>query len=257
MKLFDTHAHLNDARFDGERDEIAAALPENDVALVVDVATNLEEAKISLALAAKYANVYAAVGFHPQSANAADYAALEKLLRMDKVVALGEIGLDYHYDDGLPHKLQQHVFDTQLALAEQLRKPIIVHDREAHGDTIELLRLHAKRLNGGILHCFSGSYEMAKLCIDMGLYISFAGPLTFQNAVKQREIASKLPLEWLLVETDCPYLTPEPLRGKRNEPKFVRHTVAALAAARGIGLEQAAAATMANGRRVFNLPDDD
>ena len=257
MQLFDTHVHLMDEDFDEDRDSLIAGLAERDVALAMEIACDIRTAEGSLALVQRYPFLYAAVGMHPHEAGETTQAHMDQLremLQRDKVLALGEIGLDYHYDFS-PREVQKKWFDTQLSVAEEAQKPVVIHDREAHGDCMELLRAHKGRFPGGIIHCFSGSYEMAKVCLDLGFFIAFGGSLTFKNARNLTEVAAKLPLDALLIETDCPYLTPEPLRGRRNDPGNVKLVCEKLSAIKGISPEELAQITMDNGKRLLGIRD--
>lgn len=221
--LFDSHAHLDDEKFDMDRAEVIARALENGVTGIINAGACMTSSARSVALAEEYESIYAAVGIHPHDAKSAqesDYQQLAEWSKLDKVVAIGEIGLDYYYDFS-PRDLQRTVFVRQIDVARQMDMPFIIHDRDAHGDILDILKKEAKGLRG-VLHCFSGSLEMAKEVIKMGFYISIAGPVTFKNAAKLPEIVAAVPLERLLVETDCPYLTPHPHRGKRNEPAYVK-----------------------------------
>ena len=252
--LFDSHAHLDDEAFDADRDEVIARALSNGLAGMVNPGSCMKSSAAALALAEQHAAIYAAVGIHPHDADSADEAAYEQLLqwsRHPKVVAIGEIGLDYHYDFS-PREAQREAFANQLDLALAAKKPVIIHDREAHGDVMAMVSARKGRL-GGVLHCYSGSYEDAVRYIDMGFYIAFGGALTFKNATKQRAIAEKLPLERLVIETDCPYMTPEPHRGERNSPLLIHLTLEMLASVRGISMEEAAAATYQNAMDLFGI----
>ena len=256
MNLFDTHAHLLDEQFDDVRNALIPALYDAGVHYIVEACCDeVDMPKIS-ALVALYDHVYGTAGIHPQSAGTVGARTLTKVARMlerDKIVAVGEIGLDYHYDDA-PRNIQRQVFADQIDIALAAGKPIIVHDREAHGDCMDILHAHRCGLTG-VLHCYSGSYEDAVRYIDMGLYIAFGGALTFKNASRQRDMASRLPIERLVVETDCPYMTPVPHRGERNDPRLIRFTLEALAQARGIPVEEAAAVTTANAKKLFGIAE--
>ncbi|MDF2636707.1 MAG: hydrolase, TatD family [Pelosinus sp.] len=252
--LFDSHAHIDDEKFDADREEVIQRAIENGVTGIINVGACMASSARSIALAEKYKSVYAAVGIHPHDAiNAleADYEQLAQWATLDKVVAIGEIGLDYYYDFS-PRDVQHSVFVRQLDVARQTDKPFIIHDRDAHGDLLDILKKEAKGLKG-VLHCFSGSLEMAREVIKMGYYISIAGPVTFKNAAKLPEIVAKVPLERLLVETDCPYLTPQPYRGKRNEPAYVKLVAQQVADLRGMELTDLAKATSENVRSLFKL----
>lgn len=254
MELFDTHTHLTDEAFGADRCEIINTLNENGVKYVTDVGCDLRDAYKSVELAEKYPFIYAAVGMHPHYASEMTdemLFSLEKLLAHKKVVALGEIGLDYHYDLS-KRDVQRHCFVQQLELAQQLNMPVVLHIREAFGDCMDILRAHKNGLKG-VMHCYSGSLETARECVDMGLYIAFGGALTFKNAQKQLENICALPLDRIVLETDCPYLTPVPLRGKRNEPKFIAYTARKAAELLNMDVEDIAAVTTANAIKLFEL----
>lgn len=256
--LFDTHCHLCDERFEGELDAVFEAMREWDVQLAVNVGDGAAEAQPVFALAEAHPGLYAATGVHPQDALRFDAAAPDRLRRWlahPKAVALGEIGLDYHYDNA-PHEVQLDVFLQQLNLARELRLPAIMHIRDAHGDAVELLRAHRAELPAGVMHCFSGSVETARIYLDMGFYISFAGAVTFKNAAKLPEVARYVPADRILVETDCPYMAPVPMRGQRNEPSFVRHTAARIAELRGEDADAFGAQCLLNGLKLFNIAPD-
>ncbi|AJQ25845.1 TatD family hydrolase [Pelosinus fermentans] len=252
--LFDSHAHIDDEKFDIDREEVIQRAIDNGVTGIINVGASMESSARSIALAEKYEGIYAAVGIHPHDAKDAldtDYEQLVRWTALDKVVAIGEIGLDYYYDFS-PREVQRSVFIHQLDVARQTNIPFIIHDRDAHGDLLEILKKEAKGLKG-VLHCFSGSLEMANEVIKMGLYISIAGPVTFKNAAKLPEIVTKVPLEYLLVETDSPYLTPQPYRGKRNEPAYVKLVAEQVANLRGIEMDVLAKATSENVKELFGI----
>ena len=252
--LFDSHAHIDDEKFDIDREEVIQRAIDNGVTGIINVGASMESSARSIALAEKYEGIYAAVGIHPHDAKDAldtDYEQLVRWTALDKVVAIGEIGLDYYYDFS-PREVQRSVFIRQLDVARQTNMPFIIHDRDAHGDLLEILKKEAKGLKG-VLHCFSGSLEMANEAIKMGLYISIAGPVTFKNAAKLPEIVTKVPLEYLLVETDSPYLTPQPYRGKRNEPAYVKLVAEQVANLRGIEMDVLAKATSENVKKLFGI----
>lgn len=254
MQLFDTHAHLLDDKFDEDRNALIASLPAAGVRGFVEACVEADDIPKIQALTLLYDFVYSSAGIHPHSASTADNTNLlrvERALEQNKVVAVGEIGLDYHYDFS-PREAQREAFGNQLDLAIAAKKPVIIHDREAHADVMSMLSARKGRL-GGVLHCYSGSYEDAVRYIDMGLYIAFGGALTFKNATKQRAIAEKLPLERIVIETDCPYMTPEPHRGERNSPLLIHLTLETLAKVRGITMEEAAAATYQNAMNLFGI----
>lgn len=252
--LFDSHAHLDDEKFDMDRAEVIARALENGVTGIINAGACMTSSARSVALAEEYESIYAAVGIHPHDAKSAqesDYRQLAEWSKLDKVVAIGEIGLDYYYDFS-PRDLQRTVFVRQIDVARQMDMPFIIHDRDAHGDILDILKKEAKGLRG-VLHCFSGSLEMAKEVIKMGFYISIAGPVTFKNAAKLPEIVAAVPLERLLVETDCPYLTPHPHRGKRNEPAYVKLVAEQAAHLRGMDAMDFMKATTHNVKELFKI----
>ena len=253
--LVDSHAHIDDERFDADRDEVVARALAAGVSLILNVGADMGSSARSVALVEKYPGIYAAVGMHPHDAKdmqETDYTQLEQWTKHPRVVAIGEIGLDYHYDLS-PRPVQKEVFLRQLDLARKTGKPFIIHEREAHADTLEIIRSAARGLKG-VFHCFSGSVETAREYLKMGFYISVAGPVTFSKSGKTKEVAKFVPLDRLLVETDSPYLTPQPHRGHRNEPAYVRLVAEEIASLRNLPLEEVAAATTANVRRLFDIP---
>lgn len=250
---FDSHAHLDDTRFDGDRTEIFDTLKEHDIGLVMNVGCDLPSSERSVALAERYPFVYAAVGSHPDDADHVDGRLLDRyraLAAHPKVRAIGEIGLDYHYED-IPRARQIIAFEEQLELAEALKKPVIVHEREAHGDATDIVRRHPDVR--GVFHCFSGSKELALWLVERGWYIGFTGVLTFKNARKAVETAQVLPLDRILIETDCPYMAPEPYRGRRNDSRYVPLVAKKLAELRGLTPEEAGSITTENARRLFGI----
>ena len=254
MPIFDTHAHYDDSRFDGDRDAVLAALPEAGVELVLDPGCDLPSSRAAAALAERYGHVYAAAGIHPENCAGfqdADLAALRQLLAQPKVAAIGEIGLDYYWEENPPRDFQQMVFRKQLALAEELDLPVIVHDREAHGDSLSIIREFPAVT--GVFHCFSGSPEMAEELLKRGWYLGFDGPITYKNARRAPEVAAITPLERMVVETDAPYLSPAPVRGRRNDSRYLPHVIAKLAEWKGITPEEMTRITCENGKRLFRL----
>ena len=253
--LTDSHCHLDDRQFRRDQRQVLERARQEGVDTIVCVGYDLPSSREVVALAEKHEGLYAVVGVHPHDAREVDedtYRDLERLAQSPRVVAIGEMGLDY-YRDLSPRQTQQQVFRRQIQLARRLQKPVVVHDREAHQEVMRILREEKAAEVGGVLHCFSGSWEMAQECLKLGFYISLAGPVTYHNARRPQEIACRVPLDRLLLETDAPYLTPEPLRGRRNEPANVRLVAEKIAALRGISLEELAAATTANARRVFRI----
>lgn len=254
MRLFDTHTHLSDKRFEGETHEIIDNFKRAGVELCIDVACDLRNTEVTTSLSREYECIYSAYGMHPHYAHDMTNAYIDELaghMSHKKCVALGEIGLDYHYDFS-PREEQKKWFAVQLELAQALNKPVILHMREATADCMDILLAHKQSLQG-VMHCFSGSYETAKKCIDLGLYIAFGGSVTFANAYNLRDIAKNLPLDRLLIETDCPYMAPVPLRGKRNEPANVSYVAKLLAELKGETPEYIADTTMESGKLLFNI----
>lgn len=250
---FDTHTHLDDEKFDQDRELVIENLKKEGVSLAVNVGADLTSSKNSIALAEQYDFIYAAVGVHPNEVGEMQDEDLETLADMakhEKVVAIGEIGLDYHYDEP-GRDVQKLWFEKQLRLAQALNMPFIVHDRDAHQDTLELLKKVG--YYNGVMHCFSGSCEMAKILLDLGFYISIAGQVTFKNAPKVKEVAKMVPADRLFIETDSPYLTPEPHRGERNNSANVKFTCAKIAELKGISAEELAKVTLENGKKFYGI----
>ncbi len=250
-QIFDSHAHYDASAFDGDRDELLVALPTRGVGAVINAATDPESAVVSLRMAQRYAHVYAAVGIHPEAVGQATddwLAAIARLAREPKAVAIGEIGLDYHYADAAPREEQRAWFRRQLALAAEMNLPVIVHDRDAHEDILALLKEYRPR---GVVHCFSGSVEMMREVVDLGMYIGLGGATTFKNAKRPVAVAAAVPLERLLLETDAPYMAPEPCRGKRCDSSLIAHTAEKIAAIRGLTADDLLTATYQNAQRLF------
>lgn len=253
----DTHAHLEMEAFDGDREAVLARAAEAGLTAIVTVGTTLPDCEKAVALTRLYKPVYAAVGIHPHEVkdiDAATYDALRVLAQQEKVVAIGEIGLDFFYDLS-PREVQLRCFQEQLNLAEELDLPVIIHDREAHPEILEILRSRKGSLRG-VLHCFSGNWAMACECLDLGFHLSVAGPVTYRKADQLRAVAREVPLGRLLIETDAPYLAPQPYRGKRNEPAYVMETARYLAGIRGIPVDELEQQTTANARRLFGIDGD-
>ncbi|NMB47132.1 MAG: TatD family hydrolase [Firmicutes bacterium] len=252
VELIDTHCHLNDEQYEDVAAVIERAWSAGLVQLI-NIGYDVDSSKKAIEQASMYPSVKATVGIHPHDAGTATEAALEEiesLATAESVVALGEIGLDYYYDNS-PRELQRKAFRRQMALAKQLQLPVVIHSRKATRDTLEILREYAPLQ--GIMHCFSGSLETAQICVDLGLYVAFGGAITFKNAARLREVVAKVPLEYIVVETDCPYLSPEPLRGKRNEPANLQLILAKLAEVKQVSLIDAARVTTCNARTAFGL----
>ncbi len=253
--LFDTHAHLDDQAFDQDRRELIAQLLQAGIGLVMNPGCSLASSRNAAALAREYDFLYAAVGSHPDAADEVTPQVLDAYRQLcrdnPKVLAIGEIGLDYHYED-IPRQRQLAAFRDQMALAQELSLPVIVHEREAHADGMAVVEEFPKVT--GVFHCYSGSAEMAQWLVSRGWYIGFTGVLTFKNARKAVEVAQQLPLDRIVLETDCPYMSPEPHRGKRNDPSRLPFMAQKLAQLRGLSAEEVAAITAENGRRLNRLP---
>jgi len=253
--IFDTHAHYDDPAFDEDRDVLLSeGLPQGGVTRVITCAVDLLTSVRSLELARQYDSIYAALGYHPEQAGderKGDLDTIAEFLQTeDKAVAVGEIGLDYHYEDGAPKETQIDLFSRQLALANDLDLPVIIHDRDAHGDTMDLLRKYRPR---GVLHCFSGSVEMMQEAVKLGLYIGFGGVVTFKNARKSVECAQAVPEDKFLLETDCPYLAPVPFRGKRNDSRLIAYVANTMAAIRGTEPQALVDRAAQNGCELFRI----
>ena len=252
--LFDTHAHMDDRAFDTDREELLSALPGQGLALVMNPGCSLQSSRNAVRLAKEYDYIYAAVGSHPDAADEVDGAVLEEYRelckRNPKVKAIGEIGLDYHYED-IPRDIQLKAFRAQMELARELGLPVIVHERDAHEDGMAVVRDFPEVT--GVFLCYSGSAEMARQLVDRGWYIGFTGVLTFKNARKAIEVASSIPLERIVLETDCPYLAPEPFRGRRNDPGKLYRMAEKLAEIRGLPVEEVQAITVENGRKLYRI----
>lgn len=250
---FDTHAHYDSSKFDADRDAVLRALPESGVTLVVDPGDNAERSGRAVALAQQYPHVYAAVGWHPEEAESWDensLPAIRELAKRPKVCAIGEIGLDYYWDTTYRER-QKEMFRAQIELALELDLPVIVHDREAHGDSLEIVRDYPALR--GVFHCFSGSVEMAKELLRRGWYLGFDGPITYKNAVRALEVIRICPMERILLETDSPYLAPVPNRGKRNDSRNLPYIAATVARIQDVPVEAVAAQTMENGKQLFGI----
>ncbi len=251
--LYDTHAHLDDSMFDNDRAEVIEKIKNSNVGLVNNIAADMESSRAAICLADEYDFIYATVGVHPSDVNSMtqdDIAELKKLAQHKKVVAIGEIGLDYHYDD-CDVSLQQKWFRAQLDLAKELDMPVVIHDRDSKGDCLQILK--EKNISKGVIHCFSGSAETAKELVKMGLHISFTGVITFKNARRAIEALKAVPMDRLFIETDCPYMAPEPFRGKRNDSSLVYRIAEKIAEVKGISLEDVISITTNNALKFFNI----
>ncbi len=252
---FDSHAHLDDARFKTDFDEILARMKENGVTAMMNIGCDLPSSENSVRLAESFPWIWAAVGSHPDDADHVDASRISvyrELCKHPRVKAIGEIGLDYHYED-VPREVQKTAFRMQMALAQELRLPVVVHEREAHEDGMKIVDEFPDVT--GVFHCYSGSLEMAKELVKRGWYIGFTGVVTFKNARKAVQVAENIPLERILIETDCPYMAPEPYRGQRNDPSLVPFVAAKIAQLRGLTPEQAGRATSENARRLFRIEE--
>lgn len=249
--IFDAHAHYDDKWFDDDRSALLSSLTQNGVSYVVNAAVDLETAETAISYAETYPHVYACAGIHPENLEGlpADYLErLTELLRHPRVVALGEIGLDYHWD--IPRDVQNRVFEEQLLLARELDVPVVIHDREAHGDVMALVRKYQPK---GLMHCYSGSVEMLKEVLKLGMSISLGGTVTFKNARVPVEVAAAVPLDRLLLETDAPYLSPVPYRGKRNDSTNIAYTAARIAEIRGMDAQELIDLTTENAKRLYGI----
>jgi TatD DNase family protein len=255
--LIDTHAHLDEDAFSFDRADVVANAAATGVTRIVTIGTTLASSQAAISIAAEFPGVHAAVGIHPNYAAVAqpdDWGAVEQLANSPKVVAVGETGLDRYWDH-TPIEIQQDYFDRHLDLSRRIKKPFIVHCREAEVDVVaQLKRAAGQGSLNGVMHSFAASSETADICLELGMYLSFAGMVTYKKSEDLRQIAARVPADRILVETDSPYLAPVPNRGKRNEPAWVRHTAEVIAGLRGVSLEELAAQTTANARRLFSLP---
>ena len=256
--IFDTHAHYDDEAFDADREALLASMPENGVGLIVDPGCDLDTSRRAVEIAEQYPHVYAAVGWHPE--NCAPYTresldTLRAWAKNPKVVAIGEIGLDYYWEQNPPREFQQEVFRDQLALAQELGLPVIVHDRDAHADCLAIVKEFPQVR--GVFHCFSGSVEIAQELIKRGWYLGFDGPITFKNARRAVEAAAEVPLDRLLIETDCPYMAPEPYRGKRCDSTMLPRMAEKLAEIKGVSPQRLADQTFENACAVYRIPASD
>ena len=252
--IFDTHAHMDDRAFDQDRDTLLSRLPEEGIALLMNPGCSLASSQAAVSLSNQYSYIYAAVGSHPDAADEVNDGVLEQYRALcrdnPKDKAIGEIGLDYHYED-IPRDIQKRAFRSQMGLARELGLPVIVHEREAHEDGMKIAAEFPSVT--GVFHCYSGSLEMAKWLIERGWYIGFGGVLTFKNARKALEVAGNIPLERIVLETDCPYMAPEPFRGRRNDPGKLYRVAEKLAQLRGMTVEEVQAITLENGKALYRI----
>lgn len=252
--LFDTHAHFDDEQFDADRDEVLKSLKSYGVGNIVNIGSSMKTSRTSVALAEKYDFVYAAVGVHPSETGElceTDIDELKRLAANPKVRAIGEIGLDYHYPDDVEPSIQKKWFVRQLELAKELNMPVVIHDRESKGECLEILKEH--KISNGVVHCFSGSAETAREILKLGMMISFTGVLTFKNAKKAIAACAAVPLDRLMIETDCPYMSPEPHRGKRNFSGYVEFVARKMAEIKGVSYDELVDITERNAKRFYGI----
>lgn len=253
--FFDSHAHLDDDKYSDDREEVISLLESQGTSLVMNVASDMVTSHQSIELAEKYPFIYASVGVHPCSTGEmteTDIEILKELSKHEKVKAIGEIGLDYYWDNP-DREIQKKWFRSQMQLAMELDMPFIIHDRDAHEDCINILKEFNIKKTGGVMHCFSGSAEMARQIISMGMMIALGGAITFKNAAKTVKVAQEIPLEHIIIETDSPYITPEPFRGKRNTPGYVKFVAQKIAEIKGIDVDAVAKITMSNTKRLYRI----
>lgn len=252
MNIFDTHAHYDDEQYDEDRENLLLSMNENGVKYIVNQSVDIKTSNFSISLAEKFPYVYAAVGIHPEDVDKSENVdEIKRLASHEKVVAIGEIGLDYHYTK-LNKDIQLDYFKKQLILANEANLPVVIHDRDAHGDTLDTLK-SIKVKKGGVLHCFSGSVEMAKELIKLGYYLGFDGPITFKNAQTSIDVIKYAPIDRILVETDSPYLTPEPFRGKRNNSMYLEYVINKIAEIKGLEPNEIGEITMNNAKKLFKI----
>lgn len=254
MFIFDSHAHYDDEAFDEDRDKVIEDLNNNGIIGVLDCGSSIEGSRTAVQLAKRYDFIYAAVGIHPEFADKFDENTVDEikeLSKFNKVRAIGEIGLDYYYEENPERKIQKSAFIRQMQLAEELKLPVIIHDRDAHEDTLNIMKQFPNVI--GVVHCFSGSAEFAEECLKLGYYIGFTGVVTFKNSKKAGEVAKVVPLDKILVETDCPYMTPEPFRGKRNRSEYIEYIIRKLSEIKGIDEQVLCNQTISNIKKLLSL----
>lgn len=258
IKLFDTHAHLGDEQFDADREEIIASMKGAGVKNITEIGASVNSSKEAVEIANAHDFIYCTVGIHPEYAHTTtedDYLTIYDLAKKNcKVRAIGEIGIDYHYDDSASREEQISCFERQIDIAKELKLPIVVHDRESKGDTLKVLK--DKGVSNGVVHCFSGSAETAKIILDMGMMISFTGVITFKNARRALEALKIIPLDRLMIETDCPYMAPEPHRGVRNDSRYVRYVAEKMAEVKGVDLEELCDITYNNAVKFYGIKEN-
>lgn len=253
-KIFDTHAHYDSDSFDEDRENVIKELKENGVIGVLNCGSDLYGLRKSVELAKEFDMFYAAVGIHPENADEFNddvVKEIKEFVKNEKVKAIGEIGLDYYWEENPPREVQKEVFRAQMKLADELNLPVVIHDRDAHKDTLEIMKEFPNVI--GVVHCFSGSVEFAKECIKLGYYIGFTGVLTFKNAKKLVDVCREIPAERMLVETDCPFMAPVPFRGKRNKSDYIEYIIDKMSEIRGISGEEMNEILLNNKKRLFKI----
>ncbi|MDK0577842.1 TatD family hydrolase [Clostridium perfringens] len=253
-KIFDTHAHYDSDSFDEDRENVIKELKENGVIGVLNCGSDLYGLRKSVELAKEFDMFYAAVGIHPENADEFNEDVVKEIkafVKNEKVKAIGEIGLDYYWEENPPREVQKEVFRAQMKLADELNLPVVIHDRDAHKDTLEIMKEFPNVI--GVVHCFSGSVEFAKECIKLGYYIGFTGVLTFKNAKKLVDVCREIPAERMLVETDCPFMAPVPFRGKRNKSDYIEYIIDKMSEIRGISGEEMNEILLNNKKRLFKI----
>ncbi|NMM61613.1 TatD family hydrolase [Clostridium sp. P21] len=254
IRIFDAHAHYDDEQFDEDRQSIIKELRQNEIVGVLNCGASIEGSRASVVLADKYESFYAAVGIHPEYADKLTEKTifeLKQLAKNIKVKAIGEIGLDYYYEENPDREIQRNAFIKQIELARELKLPVIIHDRDAHKDTLDIIKSFPEVK--GEIHCFSGSVEFARECLKLGYYIGFTGVVTFKNAKKVIDVVKEIPLDRILVETDCPYMAPVPFRGKRNRSEYIACIIEKIAEIKGISSEEVSSKTISNIQRLLNI----
>ena len=252
--IFDSHAHYDDESFNEDRENVIKEIRENGVINVLNCGASMEGARDSFKLANKYDFFYAAVGIHPENAyelTEENYEEIKEMTKNPKVRAIGEIGLDYYWEENPPRKKQKEVFRKQMELAKELNMPVVIHDRDAHGDTLEIMKEFPEVK--GVVHCFSGSVEFARECLKLGYYIGFTGVVTFKNSKKIVEVAKEVPLDRMLVETDAPYMAPTPNRGKRNRSDYIKFIIEKIAEVKELSVEEVSNATIENAKNLLKI----
>jgi TatD DNase family protein len=252
--IFDSHAHYDDEAFNEDREEVILSLNGKGVIGVLNCGASMESTRMSVELSKKYDFIYSAVGIHPEHADTVNTEIIEELRALaqnPKVRAIGEIGLDYYYEENPPREIQKAAFKLQMQLAKELKLPVVIHDRDAHKDTLDILKEFPEVV--GVVHCFSGSVEFAKECLKLGYYIGFTGVITFKNAKKIAEVAKEVPMDRILVETDCPYMAPVPHRGKRNQSDYIQHIIEKISEIKGITVEEIEDVTAFNIKHLLKI----